>query len=122
MKINKNLNSDSLIKFAFLLFGLIPLSSQKLEPKIAVLFILLIVIGLIVKIAKTITKNKKYFILNASLFLVLLITIIDEIDILTFKKLEQMFSLLIFPIVFFMLSQKGYEKNREFFNIWKKIF
>lgn len=122
MKINKSLNSDNLIKFAFLLFGLIPLSSQKIEPKIAVLFILLIVIGLIVKKTKTITKNRKYFFLNASLFLVLLITLKDGINILTYKKLEQMFSLLIFPIVFFMLSKKGHEKNREFFNIWKKVF
>lgn len=123
MKIKKiNLKSDILLKLAFLLFGLIPLSSQKLEPIIGIFFILLILLELILNKQKKVFKTKKPYILNALLFLVLLITLKDGIGISLFKKLEQMFSLFIFPIAFYILSKEGYFKNRMFFNIWKKTF
>ena len=60
MKIKKiNLKSDVLLKLAFLLFGLIPLSSQKLEPIIGIFFILLILLELILNKQKKVFKTKK---------------------------------------------------------------
>tara|TARA_B100000787_G_C16174831_1_gene288426 strand:- start:209 stop:400 length:192 start_codon:yes stop_codon:yes gene_type:complete len=61
MKIKKiNLKSDILLKLAFLLFGLIPLSSQKLEPIIGIFFILLILLELILNKQKKYLKQKNH--------------------------------------------------------------
>lgn len=122
MKNKINLKSDRILKTAFLLFGLIPLSSQKLEPIIVIFFILLILLELITNKEIKAYKRNNIYILNASLFLVLLITLKDGIDTSTLKKLEQMFSLLIFPVAFFVLSKKSFIKNKLFFDIWKKVF
>jgi len=113
---------DFLLIISFVLFGLIPLTSQKLEVIVTLFFFTLLSIHLILSRKKKGLKNKLFFVLNASLFFVLLITLFDGFDLLAYKKLEQMVSLLIFPLFFYLLSKEGSNKNKELFKLWKYVF
>ena len=117
-----NIKKDPFLIIAFVLFGLVPLSSQKVEAIITALFIILSITHSIINRNKKGLNKKYYYLINASLFFVLLITLKDGIDIDTYKKLEQMFSLLIFPIVFFLLTKEGEKKNKALFELWKSFF
>ena len=113
---------DFLLMISFLLFGLIPLSSQRLEAIITLIFFVLLFLHSILNRKKKGLKSKRLFVLNASLFFVLLFTLFNGFDILAYKELEQMVSLLIFPIFFYLLSKEGSNKNKELFQLWKYVF
>ncbi|QOD59675.1 O-antigen ligase family protein [Polaribacter haliotis] len=116
------LKKDFLLIVAFILFGLIPLTSFRLESIFTFIFFLILMFHAIINRKKKGLKNKWLFVLNASLFFVLLISLIDGVNVLTYKKLEQMASLLIFPIFFYFLSKEGSDKNKELFKLWKSVF
>lgn len=115
-----NFKSEFLLVIAFFFFGLIPLVPSKVIPLLTGFSLLLIIIHSLK--LKRIKSQKSLFLLNGSLFLILLITLKDGFNFLIFKKLEQMFSLLIFPLVFYFLQREDNYKIRLGFELWKKIF
>jgi O-antigen ligase len=115
-------NKINLLFIAFLIFALIPLSSQRMEVIISIIFVLLLLLH-----SYSIRKNnrkkiKKTFILNSLLFFVLMLTLLDGIDVRTFKKIEQMFSLCIVPLIFYLISKEELSKLKNAFELWKKVF
>ena len=111
-----------LLFIAFFIFGLIPLSSQRVEVFVSIIFSLLLGVYYYLIRKKKRTEINKTYLLNSLLFFVLLLTLHDGIDLKTFKKLEQMFSLLIFPVLFFLIAKADKSVLNEAFKIWKKVF
>lgn len=124
MKNRKKIYSeDLLLKGAFCLFGIIPITSERIEAFVAILFCGIVLIdGLISINLNKLTKPNRLFVFNGLLFLVLLITLFDGVDILALKKLEQMFSLLVFPVTSYFLCFQTKVKTKVLFELWKKVF
>ena len=106
---------------AFLLFGLIPLTSQKLEAVFVAIFILLLIVQIFFNVNEE-KKEVKFYTINTLLFFVLLFTFFDGFDYLAYKKLEQLVSLLIFPIIFYLLSNQKRNEVNKLFKIWQYTF
>ncbi|MFC4268200.1 O-antigen ligase family protein [Polaribacter marinivivus] len=106
---------------AFLLFGLIPLTSQKLEAVFVAIFIFLLIVQNFFNVNEE-KKEVKFYTINTLLFLVLLFTFFDGFDYLAYKKLEQLVSLLIFPIIFYLLSNQKRNEVNKLFKIWQYTF
>jgi O-antigen ligase len=115
-----NFKSEFFLATAFSLFGIIPLVPSKAIPTLTGFALLLIIIHSLK--LKKIKSKKSLFLLNSSLFLILLITLKDNFNFLTLKKLEQMCSLLIFPLVFYFFQREDNYKIWLGFELWKKIF
>lgn len=123
MKYNFQLFSRSnLLMIAFFILALIPLTSQRLEVVFVIFFVILLLMYSLTKKENDNYRNGKNFILNGLLFIVLLTTLLDGIDVKTFKRLEQMFSLLIFPLLFYLLSKEKLNNLNKAFELWKKVF
>ena len=124
MKLNFNFREEGLLlKIAFFFFGLIPLTSERLEVFVSIFFCSMVLGNFILNIkSNKLTKLNSLFVINSLLFFVLLITFFDGIDILAIKKLEQMVSLLVFPITFYFLSAQDKINAKKLFDLWKKVF
>lgn len=109
------------VEIAFLLFGLIPLTSQKLEAVFVAIFVLFLIVNSFFNV-KSEKREFKFYSLNSLLFIVLLFTFFDGIDYLAYKKLEQLFSLLIFPVTFYLLSSQDRNSVKKLFKIWQASF
>lgn len=117
------LKEGLLLKIAFFSFGLIPLTSERLEVFVSILFCGLVLVSSLLNIkSNKPTKSNSFFVINSLLFFVLLTTFFDGIDAFATKKLEQMVSLLLFPIILFFVSIQNKVKVKELFEIWKKVF
>lgn len=112
-----------LFKIAFFVFGLIPLFSGKGEVYVTIFFCLLVVIDfLFFSDLKKDKPQKRIFLINSLLFIVLLISFHDEINLAIFKELEQMVSLLVFPIIIYLVKIQDKIAVKVLFELWKKVF
>ena len=121
---NTLFNKNTPVSLAIILIGLIPLSSERLESIFAIIFSLLVVFTVFLK--KKI-YNKKIglgpFIINSTLFLVLLITFLNGINKEVFRIMETRVSLIVFPILMYFISV-CFNRNEiiRLFNTWKTTF
>jgi len=113
---------NNILAFAFFLFGLIPIASQRIEAIITFIFSILVLLGIFLNKSNNRRKNGKFFFLNSSLFFVLLLTLFDGFDIQIVKDLERMLSLLVFPLLFFLISNIEENQKKQLFKIWKFTF
>jgi len=116
-------NEGILLKIAFFSFGLIPLTSERIEVLVSILFCVMVLVSSLLNIkSNNPRKPNSLFVINSLLFFVLLMTFFDGIDLLASKKLEQMVSLYIFPLIFFLVSIHDKNKVLVLFELWKKVF
>ena len=115
-------NEGILLKIAFFSFGLIPLTSERIEVLVSILFCVMVLVSSLLNIkSNNPRKPNSLFVINSLLFFVLLMTFFDGIDLLASKKLEQMVSLYIFPLIFFLVSIHDKNKVLVLFELWKKV-
>ena len=116
LKNNKRLLTN-LILIGISLFGIYPLIPHRLESLSVVLLAFCSIVYLIITGRKK-TYTKTFFIVSFIYFALLLSALLSVNKLEGFKKIETMFSLLVFPIVFYFLLGKtfiDFSKTRNFF-------
>lgn len=114
--------SETLIYCSFLLFALYPLIPERSESVPVIVFLVVGVVTAVID-RKTLSLKWPYLIISIIPFMTFLLSVLFSDDkYLAFKKIETMTSLLVFPVIFYVLLSNHKINKLRLFSFFQHLF